>query len=329
MLNALASINDLIVGLYRYGRDVPMARFQAWALDRVREVIDFDSALWRAGGDLPRDSICVQGQPASLMEEYVREGWQARDFVRAQCAAHPGITVNMADMTTAEGWHRMAMYRKFARRYSIEGVLCTHLVDPNRAVKEVVSLWRHDALRPFTEAERLAKQLLMPHLAESLRANRLWHFATSTRAPGSPSAAMAVCDRGGRLHDSTSAFTRAVRAEWPQWTGANLPPPLVASFAAGRFRGERTEVEVQPLGDQWLLSARSIGAERQLGQRELQVARMYAQGLTYRAIAERLGVSPATVRNQLRSGFAKLGVSSKLELARRLERSGSDWQLSD
>jgi DNA-binding CsgD family transcriptional regulator len=322
MLSALASINDLIVGLYRFGRDVPMARFQNWALARAREVIDFDSALWRAGGDSPRDAICLYGQPVQLMEEYVRDGWPAKDFVRARCAAQPGITINMADLTTAPAWHRMPMYRRFARRYGIEWALCTHLVDPSRAVKEVVSLWRHDVLRPFTEDERLAKQLLMPHLAESLRANRRWHFAASAKPPGGATAAMAVCDRGGRLHESTSAFTRTVRTEWPQWTGGDLPIPLVAALDKGRFRGERIEVDVQALGDQWLLGARSIGAERQLGRRELLVARMYARGLTYRAIAARVGVSPATVRNQLRSSFRKLGVTSKLELARRLEQLG-------
>jgi DNA-binding CsgD family transcriptional regulator len=329
MLNALASINELIVGLYRFGRELPMAKFQGWALARVREVIDFDSALWRAGGDSPRDAICLYGQPEQLMEEYVRDGWPAEDFVRARCAAHPGVTINMAELTTSEGWHGMPMYRRFARRYGIEWVLCTHLVDPNRTVKEVVSLWRHDALRPFTEEERLAKQLLMPHLAESLRANRRWHFAASARTPSGASAAMAVCDRGGRLHESTSAFTRALRTEWPQWTGGDLPAPLVVALENGRYRGQRIEVDAQALGDQWLISARSIGAERQLGQRELLVARMYAQGLTYRMIAAQIGVSPATVRNQLRSCFSKLGVASKLELARRLEQVGDPAPLAD
>jgi len=87
---------------------------------------------------------------------------------------------------------------------------------------------------------------------------------------------------------------------------------------SGRFVGRRIDVDSTPMADQWLLTAHASGAVKQLGRRELQAARLYASGLTYRAIAAQLGVAPATVRNQLRAGFAKLGVSSKVELARRL-----------
>ncbi len=49
---------------------------------------------------------------------------------------------------------------------------------------------------------------------------------------------------------------------------------------------------------------------------ELAVARLVAQGLTNREVAERLFVSPHTVSSHLRSVFAKLGINSRLALAR-------------
>ena len=49
---------------------------------------------------------------------------------------------------------------------------------------------------------------------------------------------------------------------------------------------------------------------------ELAVARLVAQGLTNREVAEQLFVSPHTVSSHLRSVFAKLDINSRLALAR-------------
>jgi DNA-binding CsgD family transcriptional regulator len=49
---------------------------------------------------------------------------------------------------------------------------------------------------------------------------------------------------------------------------------------------------------------------------ELAVARLVADGLTNREVAEHLFVSPHTVNSHLRHVFAKLGINSRVELAR-------------
>ena len=49
---------------------------------------------------------------------------------------------------------------------------------------------------------------------------------------------------------------------------------------------------------------------------ELAVARLVAQGLTNREVAEQLFVSPHTVSSHLRSVFAKLEINSRIALAR-------------
>ena len=60
---------------------------------------------------------------------------------------------------------------------------------------------------------------------------------------------------------------------------------------------------------------REAGANRHdvLSRRELEVLRLLAIGLNTRAAAERLHVSPATVRNHVQNLFAKLEVHSRLE----------------
>ncbi len=49
---------------------------------------------------------------------------------------------------------------------------------------------------------------------------------------------------------------------------------------------------------------------------ELRVARLVAEGMTNREVAERLFVSPHTINGHLRQVFAKVGVNSRVELAR-------------
>ena len=62
-------------------------------------------------------------------------------------------------------------------------------------------------------------------------------------------------------------------------------------------------------------SEREAGLDRNavLSRRELEVLRLLAIGLNTRAAAERLHVSPATVRNHVQNLFAKLEVHSRLE----------------
>jgi DNA-binding CsgD family transcriptional regulator len=74
---------------------------------------------------------------------------------------------------------------------------------------------------------------------------------------------------------------------------------------------------------------RAVGVHRRLGatappregwealtDTELSVVRKVAEGRTNREVAEQLFVSPHTVSTHLRHSFAKLGVNSRVELAR-------------
>ncbi len=59
-----------------------------------------------------------------------------------------------------------------------------------------------------------------------------------------------------------------------------------------------------------------------LTEREREVLALIAQGYTNQAIAERLVISPKTVRNHISSIFSKLEVTSRLEAIRRAKDAG-------
>lgn len=51
-----------------------------------------------------------------------------------------------------------------------------------------------------------------------------------------------------------------------------------------------------------------------LAPRELSAALLFAQGLSYKEVARALALSPATVRTYLKSAYAGLQVTNKVEL---------------
>jgi DNA-binding CsgD family transcriptional regulator/tetratricopeptide (TPR) repeat protein len=92
-----------------------------------------------------------------------------------------------------------------------------------------------------------------------------------------------------------------------------LHTELAATWDARRVRSRLRELGVR---------RRVVTAEPEthgwtaLTTSELAVARLVADGLTNREVADRLFVSPHTVNSHLRHVFAKLGINSRVELAR-------------
>ena len=61
-------------------------------------------------------------------------------------------------------------------------------------------------------------------------------------------------------------------------------------------------------------------APEELTATELRIAQLAADGLTNRAIAEQVFVSVKTVESNLKRAYGKLGISSRAQLARALDR---------
>jgi DNA-binding CsgD family transcriptional regulator len=113
----------------------------------------------------------------------------------------------------------------------------------------------------------------------------------------------AVTVDGGFSEDAVDIFGRALELY------AQAGAPWDAGRVRGRLRAlgvRRRLVAAQRPGRGWAAMTDS----------ELAVARLVAQGLTNREVAERLFVSPHTVSGHLRHVFAKLDVNSRVELTR-------------
>ena len=99
-------------------------------------------------------------------------------------------------------------------------------------------------------------------------------------------------DARGHLRTALAMFDELDATPWAERTGAELR----ATGETARRRDPSTMLQLTP--------------------QELHVAEFVGQGLTNKDVAARMFLSPRTIDYHLRSIFAKLGITSRTELAR-------------
>jgi DNA-binding CsgD family transcriptional regulator len=311
----LPRFNRLLLDLHRTGQEAPLSQFQPAALELIQEIIPFDSAWWGNASVEPLEihRLHLHNCEASILEIYAP--YMAQDFFREALMAHPGQTINMADLTTRARFVRTELYQKVGTRYKIEWSLGTLLVEPVSSLQEFLTLWRHDAKRPFTETERQTKELLMPHLADAHRAARLREVLDNPRRRE----CWAVADERGFLREINPGFVHCLRSHWPDWQGSRLPEALLVPVRdAHTAHFGQLRMAVTKRGTFRYLLVSGASAIDALSSREREIVAHYASGETYVRIASALGISPATVRNHIAHCYRKLAVRNKAELAQRV-----------
>jgi len=315
----LASLSDLLLDIYRLSDSEDAETFQEAAMSAASRVVGFDSAIWGSGiaveGRPIVHTMYLYRQPDEMMQSWERI--KHLDSLNAEVVRRPGTTV----VACAEGFDA---HRKFppegvahCRRFGMAHQMSTVFPDPFTGLVSAISFYRSDAGAPFSEADRLLKQCLMPHMAAAWSMVRLKSIERQSRSETTRNRPLALCDRFGLLHACNPQFVEHMRAEWANWRGPTLPTEF-QEHLGGRFVGRHIISGSVPFKDLWWLHAREKRPIDDLSRRELEVARLFADGQSHQTIAETLHRSPSTVRNHLKSVYAKLGVSNKVALGEML-----------
>ncbi|PCE24252.1 helix-turn-helix transcriptional regulator [Burkholderia ubonensis] len=208
-------------------------------------------------------------------------------------------------------------FRDWCVKYGLAQLMCVCTLDRRFGLRTFLSIYRQGLHCPFDDDDARRFEEVIPHLAAALTINRA---AQLMRVGGDAAvpAARALCDNFGVLHHADRGFDAVMQAEWPGWTGARLPEPLVAHLRrqpAQPFVGAALRIRCVPVAGLFQLDARPRSLLDRLSPRELAAIRYYGAGRSHKEVAQQMAISPTTVRHYLRCAYRKLGMHDKSQIA--------------
>lgn len=307
----------LLLNLYQMAMGSAMGDFDEQLFPLLREYIDFDAAWFGLSTLTPLGPVMHSNTCCSLSAEFLSD-WEA---VKRDDPMVPLVTERMgkpAVLSVADLQGPQNFWDFLCVRHGIAQVMCTVVADPALKIYTHLSLYRREALPRFSAHEIEVMEGVMPNLASAISMNRVHHIEQLRASTAKPRVARSVCDRRGLLQHADAEFADLMLMEWPDWGGAILPRALHANAllqAPTAYVGTHIALEIECVADLLLVQARPRSAIDVLTPKELTVARLFGEGQTYKAVAKRLGISPATVRHHLRKAYTKLNIQNKGEIA--------------
>jgi hypothetical protein len=207
----------------------------------------------------------------------------------------------------------------FARRHGLYRAMAITRTLPGSGLLQFMALYRREGAPPFEPAQREVFHLFTAHLMQRWSARIAALVADGDLPSGE---GQGLVDAQGEFMYLGSQLALLLRGHYPSWNGTALPSGLadLATRPVHQFAVGRRRVAVQARGELLLLSLQPERCAAILPPRELNVARQYAEGGSYKEIARETGLSPATVRTYVRDAYQRLGVSNKIALGQALSR---------
>ncbi len=308
-------IHGLISSLYCRGADLAPERYRRWALNELRGLIDFDAALW-GSGTVQRPhfhNVTVIGLPSAFARAL--EDTQQLNPLLPLIRENLGHPLDMADVVPDEEFFASELYRRAFQPFGVERILSSAHIEPRSGLYTLLSIYRFDRNRPFSDEEKRIQDQLLYHL---IQAAAHAFFLTISRPPQSDRRVFnAVCDSEGVFHEVERGFLDLLDQHLEDWPGQRLPFPL-PDPGAGEVLGE-LHISVEPLEDRFLVHLRDAGPLDLLTDRERDVVTQVCQGLSAKAIGRELGLAASTVSTHLYRAYRKLGVENRTALARLMQ----------
>ncbi|HWC12482.1 MAG TPA: LuxR C-terminal-related transcriptional regulator [Acidimicrobiales bacterium] len=260
----------------------------------------------------------------------------------AEVLRHPCGVQTLHEVTRGKP-ERSRIYREYM---AVEGIAQEMLVALGTSAGEfwgTVRLNRLPGQPEFDPEERAFMAAVAPDLAEGIRRGLVVGEARDPDRPDAPG--LIILDADGEILSLSDSATRWIERLQDRSTRGSLPASIAsaASAAVACARGENPHAEstvlVRSVDRCWVsVHGTVIGVGRTpkpavivepahpdritpllmaihgLTPREQEVTRLVLQGRSTSQLANRLGISPLTVQQHLKSIFEKVGVRSRREL---------------
>jgi len=307
------SADRCIALLYRSVVSVPPEHFRRWALESLKSVIPFDSALWGSGKWEERrfHSLTLSNLPdhfIPLLEASADENPLIRHLIENE----PDTPTTMESVFPDAQFYKSKLYRNTFGPHGVERLMSTVHVDPRSSLYSLVSLYRADRDKPFNKQEQVIQRRLTYHLFNALSHSFFIHLARTHRDRPADAVAAAV-DLRGAYHEVQPRFLDAMERHWPGAPGHYLPFPVPEPGETRLIDG--LCIKAEPMGELMIVHCWPMGPLDRLTNREREIVIAVAHGLSFKQAARKIGVAPSTVANHLYRIYRKLGVNSRTALA--------------
>lgn len=304
----------LLLDLYALAGQVGIGEFECRFFALLSGYLPFDAAWTGVTTHLPSGPVMHNSYLYRLPHAFFSDWLRVRDV--DPLAARTLAAVGRAARVSALDAGLDGRFRDWCVRYGLAQLMCVSVFDRRFGLTTFLSIYRHGLHQPFSDDDARRYEDVIPHLAAALTVNRAAHLAR-LRGEAAASTARAICDSLGVLHHADPEFEAALRGEWPLWRGERLPGELVEhvrGHAGQPFLGEALRVQCTSVAGLFLLEARPRSLLDRLSPRELAAIRYYGEGRSHKEVAQRMAISPATVRHYLRCAYRKLGMHDKSQI---------------
>jgi len=281
------------------------------ALTELAQIIDFDGALWGTGhlNSKGFHSVDVLGVDDSYPNA-LAENKMINPFYGALKLAS-GCVVELSTIMDDKTFYHSELYRKFFSQYGVERVMGVILEDESTGIVSLVSLYRFDREKTFSENDKNLLERMMHHLVNAASHAYFLHLQQQNEPPNK--AALAICDKHGLFFEVQPRFIEMLKQHYPEDPLGRLPFNLQEKkdgLALGHLHFDK-----ETLGDLFCISLWEKSPFDLLSAREKEVVQAITRGLSFKEAARELGVAPSTVSNHLYKVYRKLNISSRSELA--------------
>ncbi len=293
-------------------RVVP-TEFRRQAAAVLGKHIDFAAAIWGSaaiGDGLAFHEVSIFGLPESAIAE-AQVGASADPRLLAVLGS-PGVSFSYS-----VGDDDPEVMRTQMARHGLRHIMSTAFFDAQLGMASGIVLMGADTAPAFSELERQFMEAAFPHLLRCWSENQIKSLSRDTSA-AAKTPRHSAASRHGIVVAAEEGFLALFRREWPGWNGPLLPDKVrevLLAPEAGRHVGEQVVLSVRHGHDVSLLLIRARALADDLRPRERLVAELCASGLSYREIAETLGIALATARNHIAAVHRRLGVSRNSEIS--------------
>jgi len=301
-------IDIFISRLYRSTQQIDLEHFRHWALNELQGLIDFDAAVWSTGHLSTRTfhTHTTLGLPENFSDILI-DALPINPISKA-LFSHAGEPVDMSDVLSDEAFYQSQIYKSVFRPNNIERILSSLHIDSRSGIYTLLTIYRNNREHVFSALEKEQYQRSLYHLLSAASQACTYGLNTTHERKIKHNA---ICDMHGVYHQVESDFLDLIEENFPDHTEQMLPFPVPDD----KIIENNLCISAEKMGDLYRMSIRHSTPLDQLTERETEVVDGVTQGLSFKQIAKKLGLSPSTVSNHLYRVYKKLNIGNRSELA--------------